>query len=72
MNSRLTSGVLAAACVAASSAAHALTLTAGAGQTNATDGSNDPNLASLGLDNSNGEMRGHWDYPAELGAVWHF
>lgn len=49
-----------------------LRLTAAASHTNAGEHSNDPNLALLGLDNSNGEMRGHWDYPAELGAVWHF
>jgi len=49
-----------------------LRLTAAASHTNGADRSDDPNLASLGLDNSSGEMRGHWDYPAELGAVWHF
>jgi hypothetical protein len=49
-----------------------LRLTAAANHTNAGDHSDDPNLALLGLDSSNSEMRGHWDYPAEIGAVWHF
>jgi hypothetical protein len=34
--------------------------------------SSDPNLELLGLDPTRTEMRAHWDYPAELGAVWHF
>ena len=49
-----------------------LRLTAAASHTNHDDRSNDPNLALLGLDNQSGDDRGHWDYPAELGAVWHF
>jgi hypothetical protein len=49
-----------------------LRLTAAATHSNASDKSNDPNLVLLGLDSSQGEMRGHWDYPAEVGAVWHF
>lgn len=49
-----------------------LRLTAAATHSNAGDKSDDPNLALLGLDSSHSEMRGHWDYPAEVGAVWHF
>jgi hypothetical protein len=35
--------------------------------------SGDPNLAMLGLTEDNRSIvRGHWDFPAEVGAVWHF
>ena len=35
--------------------------------------SGDPNLALLGLaDDNRSIVRGHWDFPAEIGAVWHF
>ena len=34
--------------------------------------SSDPNLALVGLTNSGGEERNHWDYPVELAAVWNF
>ena len=49
-----------------------LRLTAAASHTDHDNRSSDPNLALLGLDNPSGDDRGHWDYPAELGAVWHF
>ncbi|MEO8017135.1 MAG: hypothetical protein ABI769_04930 [Pseudomonadota bacterium] len=35
--------------------------------------SGDANLAMLGLAEENRSIvHGHWDFPAELGAVWHF
>lgn len=34
--------------------------------------SSDPNLALVGLENTSGEVRDHWEYPVELGAVWKF
>jgi len=49
-----------------------LRLTAAASHLDAGKASEDPNLAMLGLDSGHSELRGHWDYPAELGAVWHF
>jgi hypothetical protein len=49
-----------------------LRLTAAASHVDAGRRSDDPNLALVGLDAARGDMRGHWDYPAELGAVWHF
>jgi hypothetical protein len=49
-----------------------LRLTAAASHVNADSSSNDPNLATIGLNNTHGDVRDHWDYPAELGAVWHF
>lgn len=49
-----------------------LRLTAAASHLDAGRRSDDPNLALVGLDNARGDVRGHWDYPAELGAVWHF
>jgi len=49
-----------------------LRLTAAASHLDAGRRSDDPNLALVGLDSAHGELRGHWDYPAELGAVWHF
>lgn len=47
-------------------------LTAAASHLDAGRRSADPNLALVGLDAAHSELRGHWDYPAELGAVWHF
>lgn len=49
-----------------------LRLTAAADHLDAERRSDDPNLALLGLDNSRGDVREHWDYPVELGAVWKF
>ena len=49
-----------------------LRLTAAASHVGAGRGSDDPNLALLGLDEAQSRVRAHWDYPAELGAVWHF
>jgi opacity protein-like surface antigen len=49
-----------------------LRLTAAADHVDADRRSDDPNLALVGLDNVRGEMRGHWDYPVELGGVWRF
>lgn len=49
-----------------------LRLTAAASHLDGAARSDDPNLALVGLDNTHGDMRGHWDYPAELGGVWHF
>jgi hypothetical protein len=49
-----------------------LRLTAAASHLDAGKRSEDPNLALIGLDTLHNEVRGHWDYPAELGAVWHF
>jgi len=49
-----------------------LRLTAAATHLDSQKPSNDPNLALLGLNAQHGDVPGHWDYPAELGAVWHF
>jgi len=49
-----------------------LRLTAAATHLDAGKTSQDPNLTLVGLDSGHSELRGHWDYPAELGAVWHF
>jgi hypothetical protein len=49
-----------------------LRLTAAANHLDAGRRSDDPDLALVGLDSPHSELRGHWDYPAELGAVWHF
>jgi opacity protein-like surface antigen len=49
-----------------------LRLTAAANHLDGGKRSDDPNLALLGIVNTRGDLRGHWDYPAELGAVWHF
>jgi hypothetical protein len=46
-----------------------LRLTAAASHVDGGKSADDPNLALLGLDSS---MHAHWDYPAEVGAVWHF
>jgi opacity protein-like surface antigen len=34
--------------------------------------SDDPNLGVLGIESAHGDVPGRWEYPAELGAVWHF
>lgn len=47
-------------------------LTAAADHVNADTKSGDANLVAMGLANSGGDVRGHWDYPLELGGVWHF
>jgi hypothetical protein len=47
-------------------------LTAAANHLDGQKQSNDPNLALLGLDAPHGDVPGHWDYPVELGTVWHF
>lgn len=49
-----------------------LRLTAAADHVDGDMRSDDPNLALLGLDNSRGEVRDHWNYPVELGGVWKF
>jgi opacity protein-like surface antigen len=49
-----------------------LRLTAAASHVNAGDAANDPNLGLLGLDSAHTGVQAHWEYPAELGAVWHF
>lgn len=49
-----------------------LRLTAAAMHFDGQRPSNDPNLALLGLATGHGDVPAHWDYPAELGAVWHF
>jgi outer membrane protein W len=49
-----------------------LRLTAAASHIDGGRSADDPNLALLGLDSSNSAMHAHWDYPAEVGAVWHF
>lgn len=49
-----------------------LRLTVAADHVDGQRGSDDPNLALLGLADTRGDMRAHWDYPAELGAVWRF
>jgi opacity protein-like surface antigen len=50
-----------------------LRLTAAASHIQSGRPSGDPNLALLGLDEDNRSVvRGHWDFPAEIGAVWHF
>jgi opacity protein-like surface antigen len=47
-------------------------LTAAANHIDGGKSMDDPNLPLLGLDGSNSAMHAHWDYPAEIGAVWHF
>lgn len=49
-----------------------LRLTAAADHVDNGQKANDANLALLGLDNVRGDVRGHWDYPLELGGVWRF
>jgi len=49
-----------------------LRLTAAATHVNGGNASDDPNLGLLGLDSADAGVQPHWEYPAELGAVWHF
>jgi hypothetical protein len=49
-----------------------LRLTAAATHVNGGGASDDPNLALLGLDEATSGVHAHWNYPAEIGAVWHF
>jgi hypothetical protein len=49
-----------------------LRLSAAADHVDADTKSSDPNLALVGLSNTNAEERNHWDYPVELAAVWNF
>jgi len=49
-----------------------LRLTAAANHVDSDTKSSDPNLALVGLTNTGGEERNHWDYPIELAAVWNF
>jgi hypothetical protein len=47
-------------------------LTAAASHLGGQKASDDPHLALLGVAPSHGTVGTRWDYPAELGAVWHF
>lgn len=49
-----------------------LRLSAAANHLNADTKSSDPNLALVGLSNTEPDVRNHWDYPVELAAVWNF
>lgn len=49
-----------------------LRLTAAASHLGGQKASDDPNLALLGVAPSHSTVGARWDYPAELGAVWHF
>lgn len=49
-----------------------LRLTAAANHVNAGKRSDDPNLSLLALTEEQSGIHAHWDYPAEIGAVWHF
>jgi outer membrane protein with beta-barrel domain len=49
-----------------------LRLTASANHLDADTRSTDPNLALVGLANTQADVRNHWDYPIELAAVWNF
>ncbi len=49
-----------------------LRLSAAANHVDADTKSSDPNLALVGLTDTSGEERSHWDYPIELSAVWNF
>jgi hypothetical protein len=49
-----------------------LRLTAAASHLGGQRPSSDPNLVVLGINSPHGDVPGRWDYPAELGAVWHF
>ena len=49
-----------------------LRLSAAANHVNADTRSSDPNLARVGLSNTEADVRNHWDYPVELAAVWNF
>lgn len=47
-------------------------LTAAASHLGGQKASDDPNLTLLGVAPSHSTVGGRWNYPAELGAVWHF
>jgi hypothetical protein len=49
-----------------------LRLTAAASHLGGQKASDDPNLALLGVAASHSTIGARWNYPAELGAVWHF
>jgi hypothetical protein len=49
-----------------------LRLTAAASHLGGQKASDDPNLALLGVATTHSAVGERWDYPAELGAVWHF
>jgi hypothetical protein len=49
-----------------------LRLSVAANHVNADTKSSDPNLALVGLDNTQADVRNHWEYPVELGGVWKF
>ena len=49
-----------------------LRLTAAASHVDGSKRSDDPNLALVGLDGDRSSVPGRWQYPAEIGAVWHF
>jgi opacity protein-like surface antigen len=49
-----------------------LRLTAAASHFGKQKPSVDPNLRELGIETTHGEVPVRWEYPAELGAVWHF
>jgi hypothetical protein len=49
-----------------------LRLTAAASHLGGQKASDDPNLALLGVVPTHSTVGSRWDYPAELGAVWHF
>jgi hypothetical protein len=49
-----------------------LRLSAAANHVDADTKSGDPNLALVGLSETNAVERNHWDYPVELAAAWNF
>lgn len=49
-----------------------LRLTAAASHFAKQKASDDPAQAELGIAAGHGDVPGRWEYPAELGAVWHF
>ena len=49
-----------------------LRLTAAASHLDDGKRSDDPNLGLLALTEAESGVHAHWEYPAELGAVWHF
>ena len=49
-----------------------LRLSLAANHVDADTKSSDPNLALVGLDNTQADVRSHWEYPIELGGVWKF
>jgi len=49
-----------------------LRLSVAANHVNADTKSSDPNLALVGLDNTQADVRSHWEYPVQIGALWKF